>query len=77
MKVTFPGLLFIVFLVLKLTHLIDWSWWWVSAPIWVVALGAGLKAAVVEIYYASFASPQERAARAMRELADKIGRSHG
>ena len=25
---------FIVFLTLKLTHVIDWSWWWVTAPIW-------------------------------------------
>ena len=30
----FTGLLFITFLVLKLTHVIDWSWWWVSAPLW-------------------------------------------
>lgn len=28
------GLLFLVFLVLKLTHVIDWSWWWVTAPLW-------------------------------------------
>jgi len=27
--------LFLVFLVLKLTHLIDWSWWWVCSPIWI------------------------------------------
>jgi hypothetical protein len=27
--------LFIVFLVLKLTHVIDWSWWWVTAPLWI------------------------------------------
>ena len=25
---------FIVFLVLKLTNVIDWSWWWVTAPLW-------------------------------------------
>ena len=30
----FLGLLFIVFLVLKLTHTIDWSWWWVTCPLW-------------------------------------------
>ena len=30
----FSGLLFIVLLVLKLTHVIDWSWWWVTAPLW-------------------------------------------
>ena len=29
------GLLFITFLVLKLTNVINWSWWWVTAPLWV------------------------------------------
>jgi len=28
------GLLGVVFIVLKLTHVIDWSWWWVTAPFW-------------------------------------------
>lgn len=28
------GLLFLVFLVLKLTDVIDWSWWWITAPLW-------------------------------------------
>ncbi len=27
--------LFLIFLVLKLTNLIDWNWWWVTAPIWI------------------------------------------
>lgn len=31
---SFPGVLFVVFLVLKLTHVIDWSWWWITAPLW-------------------------------------------
>lgn len=31
-----PGLVFVVFLVLKLTSVIDWSWWWVTAPLWAV-----------------------------------------
>lgn len=36
----FFGLLFIVFLILKLTDTIDWSWWWVTAPLWApTALG--------------------------------------
>lgn len=26
------GLLLIAFIVLKLTHVIDWSWWWVLSP---------------------------------------------
>lgn len=28
------GLLFIAFLVLKPTHVINWSWWWITAPLW-------------------------------------------
>lgn len=31
----FFGLLTIVFIVLKLIGKIDWSWWWVLAPLWV------------------------------------------
>ena len=33
--VGFGGLLTIVFIVLKLTDVIDWSWWWVLSPIWI------------------------------------------
>ena len=28
-------LLFLVFLVLKLCKVIEWSWWWVTAPLWI------------------------------------------
>ena len=36
-KISFPmmSVLFIVFLVLKLTNVITWSWWWVTAPLWI------------------------------------------
>lgn len=34
----FSGLLTIVFITLKLTGAIDWSWWWVLSPIWMTAL---------------------------------------
>ena len=30
----FFGLLTIVFITLKLTGYIAWSWWWVLAPMW-------------------------------------------
>jgi hypothetical protein len=30
----FLGMLAIVFIVLKLTETIAWSWWWVLAPLW-------------------------------------------
>ena len=29
------GAIFIVFLVLKLTGEIGWSWWWVTSPLWI------------------------------------------
>ena len=33
-SIGFFGLLTIVFITLKLTGYIDWSWWWVLAPLW-------------------------------------------
>lgn len=30
----FLGLLAIVFITLKLTNYITWSWWWVLVPLW-------------------------------------------
>lgn len=33
-------LLVLVFVILKLTHVTDWSWWAVTAPLWVpLAIG--------------------------------------
>lgn len=29
------GTLAVIFIVLKLCNLINWSWWWVLAPIWI------------------------------------------
>lgn len=31
----FLGLLTIVFITLKLTGYIAWSWWWVLSPLWI------------------------------------------
>lgn len=33
----FPGLLTVLFIGLKLTDHIDWSWWWVLSPLWISA----------------------------------------
>lgn len=48
------GWMFLIFLTLKLTGYIGWSWWWVTAPLWgplAVFLGAlavfGIIAAIV------------------------------
>lgn len=34
----FVGLLTIVFIALKLTNYIDWSWLWVLSPVWITSL---------------------------------------
>ena len=42
----FWALLAVAFIVLKVTHLIDWPWVWVLAPIW-IPVGIVLAAIVV------------------------------
>jgi hypothetical protein len=34
----FTGLLTVLFVGLKLTHVITWSWLWVLSPLWISAL---------------------------------------
>lgn len=29
-----PLIVFVVFLILRLTELIRWSWWWITLPLW-------------------------------------------
>jgi len=43
------GILFLVFLVLKLTSVINWSWWWVTAPLW-IPFGLGISMIIVGIF---------------------------
>lgn len=48
MKFGLFTVLFLIFLILKLTNYIDWSWWWVVSPLlfvsalWGVGLLVGL-----------------------------------
>ena len=44
----FTGLLTIVFIVLKLTHVIDWGWFWVVCPI---IFGFGITLIVLGIVF--------------------------
>jgi len=47
----FIGLLTILFIGLKLTNYINWSWWWVLAPLWApLALVAGLLAILGTVF---------------------------
>lgn len=42
------GLLGLAFIILKLCGVIDWSWWWVTAPFW-IPLGLFILILVVTI----------------------------
>lgn len=33
-----PSILLVVFIVLKLCHVINWSWLWVLSPVWIMAI---------------------------------------
>ena len=46
---TLIGFLFVVFLILKLIGVIDWSWWWVFAPLWIPAVLAIVIVAIFKI----------------------------
>lgn len=49
------GLVFVVFLTLKLCDKIDWSWWWVTCPLWgplaLLSIGVALILAVKLILF--------------------------
>jgi hypothetical protein len=42
-------LLFITFLVLKLCGVIAWSWWWVTAPLWIPLLVVVIACVIVAL----------------------------
>lgn len=47
-SIGFFGVLFVALLVLKLTNVIDWSWWWITAPLWAPA---ALGIVIAAIYF--------------------------
>lgn len=46
----FLELMFLMFLGLKISGLIDWSWWWVFAPIWIPFAGGILVLGILFLY---------------------------
>ena len=49
----FFGLLTIAFIILKLTHIIDWPWWLVIAPLWaptVALFGIGIIVLIIAFF---------------------------
>jgi hypothetical protein len=49
--VGFFGLMFLIFMTLKLTGYITWSWWWVTAPLWGGFVFAGMIAIIAIVLY--------------------------
>lgn len=49
----FFGLLAIVFITLKLTGYITWSWWWVTAPLWGPIVVCLVIAAIALVWHVS------------------------
>lgn len=48
---SFPTLLGLAFIVLKLCNVITWSWWWILAPFWIPVMLILLGIAIVLIVY--------------------------
>lgn len=45
------GLLGVLFVALKLTGVIDWSWWWVTTPFWGPFVVVGLILLAIGVVY--------------------------
>lgn len=51
----FTTVLFLIFMTLKLANFIDWSWWWVTSPLWMpIALVLGAVAITTIAAYLSY-----------------------
>lgn len=62
--ISFLSLLLLAFIVLKLCKVIDWSWWWVLAPLWippVIALLILVTDIIIENYYKKKTKPKQQA----------------
>ena len=47
----FGTVLFLIFMTLKLTGDIDWSWWWVTSPLWIPIAAVLVLIAIVLVVY--------------------------
>ena len=62
----FAGLLAILFIGLKMTAHIDWSWWWVLAPMWLPASTLALLVVILGAFHFSYPDGIMRLARRHR-----------
>lgn len=63
----FVGLLTIVFIVLKLTGIVNWSWWWVLSPLWICWSIIAVIVIVVAIPYLSIKIQKRRLLAALKK----------
>jgi hypothetical protein len=47
-RLTFEGAMFLLFLGLRLAGIIDWPWYWLSAPLWGKGIITGILAGIKE-----------------------------
>lgn len=67
----FTSALLLLFIALKLTGFIDWSWWWVLSPLW-IPLSIAALCVVVLVVSRWLETPRQRAARELQEYADAL-----
>lgn len=75
MKLSLPILLTLIFLILKLTGHVAWSWWWIFAPLWVsFVVGAivGVAVYILAYYIEKNKTPEQRLADACGRMAKAI-----
>jgi hypothetical protein len=76
--VSFLGLLTLLFIALKLTGFIDWSWWWVLSPLWIPTSIALLIFAIMLIGVVVVAiGKASKIPMAKGENLDRIAELHG
>lgn len=74
-KVSFLSLLGLLFIGLKLTKCIDWSWWWVLSPFWgplALILVISILAGIIKLILIQFETPQEKIVRLLRSYSKKL-----
>lgn len=69
------GLVFIVFLILKLAQIgivADWSWWWVTSPLWIPI--AILICIVIPIYIIYLLAKERKSKRELKSFIDRLNK---
>jgi len=75
MKLGLPVILTLIFLVLKLTGHITWSWLWVFAPMWmsfIIGAVIGIAVTLLAMYVEKNMTPEQRLKRACDRMAAAI-----